>query len=147
MIAFGAPFLVAAVGGLITVSEVPAWYATLQKPVFNPPSWVFGPVWTLLYFLMGVALFMVWQGKGKNRAVLTAFFVQLGLNLLWTIVFFGFHLLLLAVIVSALLLVAIISTIIVFAKKSKVAAALLVPYAAWTAFATVLSGSVFYLNQ
>ena len=84
------PFLASAIGSLFTASSVSTWYPELQKPVFNPPSWVFGPVWTLLYLMMGIALYLVWAEKAKNKnPAFVLFGIQLSLNALWSVLFFG----------------------------------------------------------
>jgi tryptophan-rich sensory protein len=127
-----------------------AWYPTLVKPAFTPPSWVFGPVWTTLYLLMGIAAFLVWQKGLRLRAVRVAlawFLVQLVLNALWSPVFFGLHRIGWALVVIVLLWAAIVVTIRHFACVSRVAALLLVPYLLWVSFATVLNAAIWWLNR
>ena len=125
-----------------------AWYATLDKPPWTPPSWLFGPVWTALYMAMGLAAWGVWRaGSGRpRRQALAAFGVQLALNALWTPVFFGLHRPGSALLVIGLLLVAIAVTIVLFGRIRRWAAALLVPYLAWVAFATALNASIWLRN-
>lgn len=139
------------IGTLFTPGEAyTSWYATIEKPVFTPPSWVFGPVWTTLYLLMGVAAFLVWQrglGSVAVRVALGWFLVQLVLNALWSPVFFGLHRIGLALVVIVLLWAAIIIIIYYFSRVSRVAAALLVPYLLWVSFATVLNASLWWLNR
>ena len=138
------------VGSIYTAPSIPTWYAALQKPSFNPPNWVFFPVWTILYILMGVSLFLVWrQDKHFKRAkTATALFLaQLAANTLWSIVFFGWHDIAGGFIVILILWTLIAATIISFAKASKTAATLLVPYICWVSFATVLNCSILALNQ
>jgi len=127
-----------------------AWYSAIHKPSFTPPSWVFGPVWTALYVLMGVAAFLVWrQGLGSRavRVALLWFLGQLVLNALWSPVFFGWHRIALALVVLALLWVALVVTLWRFAKVSRTAAGLLTPYLAWVSFAGVLNASIWWLNR
>ncbi len=127
-----------------------AWYSMIQKPSFTPPNWVFGPAWTTLYILMGVAAFLVWRKGLRVRAVriaLSWFLVQLVINALWTPVFFGLHRIGLALVVIVLLWAAIAVTMYYFGRVSRVAAVLLVPYLAWVSFATVLNASIWWLNR
>jgi benzodiazapine receptor len=138
------------IGALFTTPSIPGWYAGLTKPPFNPPGWVFAPVWTALYALMGLAAWLVYE-KGNKRAevrkALAVFVVQLVLNTLWSIVFFGAHQLFGAVIVIVLLWLMILWTILLFRKISKAAAWLLVPYILWVSFATLLNVSLAVLNR
>lgn len=137
------------IGSLFTFSAIPAWYATLAKPVLNPPSWVFGPVWTLLYALMGIAAFLVWNkgwGRRDVRVALTVFAIQLALNTLWPLIFFGLRSPAWAFVGIVALWFAILATIITFAKVSKPAAWLLVPYILWVSFAGYLNFSIWMLN-
>lgn len=148
IISIGVSLGAGAVGSLATVPNIPTWYATLEKPIFNPPNWVFGPVWTLLYILMGISLYLVWTSKSKQSKQLAYIFfgLQLLLNTLWSIIFFGLQQPWLAVIVIVMLLLAIIATIQAFSKFSRTAALLLAPYVAWVSFATILNLSVAILN-
>jgi len=137
-------------GSVFTTPSIPGWYAGLAKPSFNPPSWLFGPVWTTLYALMGVAAWLVYE-KGVKRPdvkkALSVFAAQLILNTLWSIVFFGAHLILGAAVVIVLLGAMILLTILLFGRISKPAAWLLVPYFLWVSFATVLNISLYVLNR
>ncbi len=133
------------VGALFTSPAIPAWYASLTKPALNPPGWVFGPVWTALYFLMGVGLYLVWEGGGGKRAVFV-FSVQLILNAVWSVIFFGAKNPGLAFLDIILLWFAIFWTIKVFHKISRQAAYLLLPYILWVSFAAYLNYSVWMLN-
>ena len=109
------PFLASAIGGFFTSTSVSTWYVSLIKPSFNPPSWVFGPVWTILYLLMGIALYLVWVDKSKNKKpAFIAFGVQIFLNALWSVLFFGLQKPLFAFIEIIFLWIAIIVTIIYF---------------------------------
>ncbi len=137
------------IGSFFTASSVGSWYATLQKPAFNPPGWLFGPVWIILYTLMGIATYLVWQKGLKNRKVkiaLAFFAVQLFLNALWSIIFFGLRNPGLAFAEITLLLAAVVATTVKFYQISKAAAALMAPYLLWTAFAAVLNFYVAMMN-
>ena len=141
--------LAGVLGSLFTMPSIPTWYATLIKPALNPPSWVFGPVWTMLFILMGIAAFLVWK-RGLNRKdvkiALIIFIGQLALNALWSIIFFGLHNPGIAFIEIIFLWLAILATIIVFSKISRPAAWLLLPYIIWVSFAAYLNYSIRILN-
>jgi translocator protein len=124
------------------------WYAELNKPTWNPPGWIFGPVWTLLYIMMAVAAWRVWLRGGweKQRWPLTLFLIQWALNALWTPLFFGLHLLGWAFAEILVLLACILLTIRAFRPVDRTAAWLLVPYAAWVAFASVLNFTIWRMN-
>lgn len=141
-------FAVAALGGAVTVPNIPVWYAALNKPSFVPPNWVFGPAWTVLYAMMAAAVWLAWRaaGPGRRGAPIGLFLVQLALNALWSQLFFGAHLLLPALIDIALLWIAIVATIVAFWPVSRTAAFLLLPYLAWVSFASLLNASVWRLN-
>ncbi|MCD8741609.1 tryptophan-rich sensory protein [Mucilaginibacter roseus] len=133
-----------------TRPEIPGWYADLQKPSFSPPNWLFGPVWTTLYIMIGIAAYLVWQRRDGSAAYAKArnvYIVQLVLNFCWSLVFFGLHQMLGAFIVIIMLLVSIIGCIICFSRFSKAAAWLLVPYLLWVSFASVLNFSIYLLNK
>ena len=137
------------IGAFFTTPSIASWYATLSKPALNPPAWVFGPVWTTLFALMGIAAFLVWKKGLERRDVKKAlgiFIGQLCLNTLWSIIFFGLHNPGMAFIEIIFLWLAILSTIITFAKISKPAAWLLVPYILWVSFAGYLNYSIWILN-
>ena len=150
LFSIGVCFLAAAVGSAFTVGAIDTWYVTLNKPFFSPPNWIFGPVWTLLYLMMGMSLYLVWvtkiDKKTKRRAI-TFFFIQLGLNLLWSILFFGLKSPSAALLGIIVLWIAICLTIINFLRVSKLAAWLLIPYIAWVSFATILNLSILLLNR
>jgi len=133
------------VPSFLTANDVATWYTTLQKPGFTPPSWLFGPVWTTLYLLMGVALYLVWR-RGDNRFALAVFAVQLVLNAGWTLVFFGMRWPAGGLAVILALLVAIVATMVSFEKIDRRAALLLVPYLCWVGFATLLNYELWRLN-
>ena len=132
-----------------TLASIPSWYAHLAKPSFSPPNWVFGPVWTLLYLLMGISFYLIWKRGLKKTKVKTAvafFGVQLGLNFVWSVLFFGFRSPLLGLIDILALLTFIIMTMKYFWPLSKTAFYLLVPYLLWVSFATLLNTSILFLN-
>ena len=140
--------LVSAAGGMVTATSVDTWYQALAKPSFNPPDWVFAPVWTTLYFLMGVSGWRVWRRSAlrATRGALALFGLQLFLNFAWSVLFFGFQRIDLALIDIAILFVAIVANMIVFWRIERLATLLLVPYAAWVVFAIVLNVSIWLLN-
>ena len=129
-------------GSIATAPSVKTWYLTLAKPSFNPPSWIFAPVWTILFFLMGIALYLVWTKKNN----LFWFWVQLLLNILWSFIFFGLHLPNIAFLEIIFLWIAILMTIIKFRSYNKTASLLLVPYLLWVTFASFLNFSITQLN-
>lgn len=142
------PFAAGAIGSLATAPNIASWYARLEKPALIPPNEVFGPVWTLLYLLMGISLYLVWTAKKQHasRNAYVFFGTQLALNSLWSVVFFGLHMPWLGVAVILLLLVMIVLTMKEFATISRAAMLLLVPYIAWVGFATYLTVGVAVLN-
>ncbi|MGI6103665.1 MAG: TspO/MBR family protein [Patescibacteria group bacterium] len=149
-VALGLPFVVAAIGGAVTTNSIETWYAGLVKPAFSPPNWLFAPAWTALYFLMGIAFYRVIRGgvRTMNQEAATEFFVlQLGLNLAWSVVFFGFRQPDFALVVILLLLLFIIGTVLCFRSIDRAAALLLVPYFIWVSFATYLNLQIVLLNS
>lgn len=142
------PLLVGIFGSVVTLNSISTWYAVLIKPSFSPPNFLFGPVWTTLYVLMGVALYNVLKTKSsKKKSAVQIFLLQLFLNFLWSFVFFGMHNILLAFVVILALWAAIFQNIRVFLKISKPAGYLLVPYILWVSFAAFLNLSLFFLNK
>lgn len=140
---------VGAVGGAATASSVGTWYVGLAKPPFNPPNWIFGPVWTTLYILMAVAAWRVYQraeGRARIRA-LGLYLVQLTLNLGWSLIFFGLRNPALALVELAALLVALVLTLVAFWRIDRLAGALLAPYLAWSSFAFALNAAIWRLNS
>ena len=135
-------------GSLFTTPAIPTWYAALKKPFFTPPNWIFSSVWISLFILMGISLFFVWrrQGHPQFKKALTFFFVQLTLNVLWSLAFFGLRLPLLGLMDIILLWIAILLTIQNFLKVSKFAGVLLIPYLLWVGFAALLNFSLWILN-
>ena len=137
------------IGSIFTSPSIPLWYANINKPSFNPPNWVFAPVWTTLYLLMGIALFLVWRKGLKRKDLKIAFAVfifQLILNTLWSILFFGLKSPFVAFIEIVLLWISILISILLFFRISKVAGALLIPYLLWVSFASVLNFAFWRLN-
>jgi tryptophan-rich sensory protein len=133
----------------VTLDAIPEWYTHLNKPFFNPPNWLFGPVWTILYTLMGISAAAIWQAGLDQKRVKKALYVfatQLGLNAMWSFLFFGYKNPLFAFIEILCLLVVIVVTIIHFRKIVPWAAWLLVPYLIWVAFASLLNFSIYLLN-
>ncbi|MDH3195650.1 MAG: tryptophan-rich sensory protein [Hyphomicrobiales bacterium] len=141
--------LVSSVGGIVTATSVGTWYQTLQKPPFNPPDWVFAPVWTALYLFMAVAGWRVWRHwKSKNRwRALLVFAVQLGLNLAWSFLFFGLQRIDLAMVQIIVLLFAIIANTVLFWQIDRLAGVLFVPYVLWVMYAMALNVSLWLLNS
>lgn len=144
----GLVFLLGAIGSFVTIPNIETWYATLQKPTFNPPNWLFGPVWLTLYILIGISLFTLLTTKTKldKQKVYLIFGVQLCLNLAWPVAFFGLHSPVWALVTIILLFGAIVLTITESWRINKVAAYLLFPYAAWVGFAMVLNTAIVALN-
>lgn len=140
--------LLGSASGLLSLGSVTTWYPSIIKPEWNPPAWVFGPVWTVLYILMGIAFALVWNSSHPKKSVAMGIFAaQFLLNLLWTPLFFGLHWMGIAFMEILLLWVMIIVTIVLFYPVQKVAAFLLIPYLAWVSFASVLNGTLWYLNR
>ncbi len=138
-----------AIGALFTSPAISTWYTTIQKPSFNPPNWIFAPVWTLLFLLMGISLYFVWSRGLEDKKIKIAVFifcVQLVLNIFWSFLFFGLQSPLYAFIGIVILWLAILLTIISFYKISKIAAYLLLPYILWVSFASVLNFSILIIN-
>ena len=139
---------ISAIGAWVTAGSVGTWYRTLQKPDFNPPDWVFGPVWTLLYLMIAVAGWRVWRrtGLAGTRAGMAAYSAQLALNLTWSVVFFGGRMIGTAFVEIVLLLAAIGVNAVLFWRADRLAGWLLAPYAAWVAFACGLNFALWRLN-
>jgi len=131
------------IGSLFTFAALPTWYATLAKPAFSPPNWIFGPVWTTLYILMGIAMYLVWQKKGS----LTLFLIHLVFNAGWSVVFFGLQSMLGGMVALIILWGFIVAVIREFYRIDRRAAYLLIPYLVWVSFAGVLNFSLLLINQ
>jgi len=141
-------FILLVLGGgtLIGLMTLPGeWYAGLAKPPFNPPNWIFAPVWTLLYIMVAVAGWRMWQ-RGPRSAAMAVWFAQLALNFIWSPVFFGAHRIGAALAIIVVLLATILFFIVMSWPRDRVAALLFAPYAAWVAFATLLNGAIWHLN-
>lgn len=141
-------FAAAGIGGAITTPKIPGWYATLAKPSWNPPNWIFGPVWSALYLCMAVAAWLVWRQGGLAGAAmpLALFGVQLVLNVLWSCLFFGLQNPGLAFVEVLVLWTAIAATMVTLWLRSTVAGVLFVPYLAWVSFASILNFVIWRLN-
>jgi tryptophan-rich sensory protein len=149
-ICVGAVLAASAIGSFATVRAIPTWYKSLAKPSFNPPDWLFGPAWTVLYLLMAVAAWLVWkQGIGAPgvKLALAVFLVQLILNCLWSILFFGLRSPLAGLVDIVAMWLAILATIILFFRVSVPAGVLLLPYIAWVSFAALLNAAILRLNR
>jgi tryptophan-rich sensory protein len=141
--------IVGSIGSLVTMTGPGSWYATLQKPFFAPPNWVFAPVWITLFVLMGIALYLIWEYGTEHREVKVAlgiFGVQFILNIIWSFLFFGLKSPLLGFIDILLLWVIIVVTIWTFYRMKKSAAYLLIPYLAWVSLASALNGAIYFMN-
>jgi tryptophan-rich sensory protein len=143
------PISLGAIAGMFTSQAVPEWYATLNRPSFNPPNWIFGPVWTTLYILMGISFFLIWKqdaGKVRNRAILF-FLLQLLLNFVWSFIFFYFNMIGLALVEIILLWISIVLMLVVFYKIKPIASYINIPYLLWVTFAAVLNAGYYFLNR
>ena len=142
------PLAVGAVAGMFTAEAVPEWYASLNRPSISPPNWLFGPVWTTLYILMGISLWLIWRlpkEAGRNRAM-AFFFIQLALNFGWSFIFFYFHQIGLALIEIILLWIAIVLMLVHFYRLRPISAWINVPYLLWVTFATILTAAYYQMN-
>lgn len=148
-IAFAIVFAAAAIGNMATMPSIPTWYAGLNKPFFNPPNWIFGPVWSLLYTLLAISFYRILRvaktNPDKKRAVI-AFAIQMALNPLWSIVFFYLHAPAYALIIVVMLEISVLVMIGAFLRVDRLAAHLQWPYAAWVAFASLLNAAIVVLN-
>jgi len=143
-------FVAGGTGSFATAKAIPTWYEGLAKPSFNPPAWLFGPAWTVLYLMMAVAAWLVWKqgiGAAGVKLALAVFLVQLILNTLWSVLFFGLRSPLLGLADIIVLWLAILATIVLFFRVSTAAGILLLPYIAWVSFAAVLNAAILHLNH
>lgn len=150
ILAVAIPLLVGGTSGFFTVTGIESWYQTIQKPAWNPPNYIFGPVWTTLYALMGIPLFLVWKSTGPQAIKKTAillFAVQLVFNFFWSIIFFKLQQPGWAFLEMIGLWLFILLTILAFSKVDKIAAWLLVPYISWVSFAAILNYTIWKLNS
>lgn len=139
---------VGSLGGVFTVAEIPTWYASLNKPSFNPPNAIFAPMWTTIYILMGISFYLIWKlpaSQEKTKGIIL-FFIQFTLNFFWSFIFFNQHQIDAAMIEILIMWLFILLTIIQFRKMSKLAAWLLVPYILWVSFASLLNLNIWMLN-
>jgi tryptophan-rich sensory protein len=149
IISVGVCLMSGVIGSFFTTPSIPTWYTSLTKPSFNPPNWLFAPVWTTLFILMGMAAFIIWQKGLKKKGVkkaLVFFLVQLIFNVLWSFLFFKFHSPFWALLDIAVLWIFILLTTIKFFKISKIAGILLIPYFLWVSFASILNYLIYKLN-
>ncbi|RYY86711.1 MAG: tryptophan-rich sensory protein [Chitinophagaceae bacterium] len=143
------PQVVGGTAGLFTITEVGSWYQGINRPTWNPPGWLFGPVWTTLYVLMGIALYLVWKGQERSAQKTRAIWLwgmQMLANFCWSFIFFNQHRIGLAFAEIVLLWLLILLTIFAFARISKTAAWLLVPYISWVTFAGILNYTIWVMN-
>ncbi len=138
-------FAASGIGGFVTSSFKEPWYSEITLPTFNPPSWVFGPVWTILYIFMSVAAWIAWN-KSSNKKVLQVYFVHLFFNAIWSVIFFGFHQIFIALIDLGIILVFIIWLMKIYYQINKISFVLMTPYLLWSSYALVLNTTIFYLN-
>jgi len=141
------PILVGGISGYYTASSISTWYIYLAKPSFNPPNYLFGPVWTSLYVLMGISFFLILNGKHpEKKKLIGLYLIQLFLNFLWSFIFFNFHALGIAAIEIVLPWLSILTMILQFYKANKWAALINIPYLMWVSFASILNISIYLLN-
>jgi translocator protein len=148
IISLALPLSIGGIAGIFTAQAIPVWYATLNQPSFNPPNAVFGPVWTMLYILMGFSFYLIWimPQSSTRRLAIMLYVIQLVLNFAWSFLFFYFHAIGVAFIEIFLLWTSILLMIILFYKIKPLAAYLNIPYLLWVSFATMLNGSYYLLN-
>ena len=139
-------FSASLIGGLATINFKEPWYSLLNKPVFNPPDWIFAPVWTTLYLMMTVAIWIFWHTKNKNINTVYIYFIHLIFNTTWSVVFFVFHNMVLALIVLIILIALIINLILRFKRVNMFSVYLMIPYLLWCCFALILNTSLVILN-
>ena len=150
VVAIAIPLVVGGLGGIATASSIPTWYQGHNKPAWNPPNWVFGPVWTLLYLLMGVASWLIWRRGWDNpqvQAALGLFGIQLLLNLFWSLIFFGLRSPGWALLEIVVLWGFMLATMVQFYRLESTAGLLLIPYQLWVTFAAALNAAVWQLNR
>jgi len=138
-------FSASAIGGVVTSVYKEPWYSQIIQPSFSPPSWVFGPVWTTLYIMMSMAIWLHWVSF-KERRVLKIYLVHIFFNGIWSIIFFGFHQILIALVNLLIIIIFIIWLMRIYYKTNKLSFLLMIPYLLWSSYALILNGSIFYLN-
>lgn len=142
------PMAIGSISGIATAAGIKSWYLTLNKPFFNPPNYLFGPVWTLLYLLMGISIYLILQTPKTDmrKKAIIIFCVQLGLNFIWSFLFFKFQRVGIAFIEILLIWASMLTMILTFYKLNKTAALLQIPYLLWVSFASILNGAIWWLN-
>jgi len=138
-------FLASAIGGVVTSAYKEPWYSQIIQPTFSPPSWVFGPVWTTLYVLMSLAVWLSWLSQ-KDKKTIKIYFIHIFFNAIWSIIFFGFHQISLAFLNLLIILFFILWLMKIYYKTTKLSFLLMLPYLLWSTYALFLNGSIFYLN-
>ena len=138
-------FAASGIGSFVTSSFKEPWYSEIILPSFNPPSWVFGPVWTTLYIFMSVAAWSAWE-KTSDKKILKIYFIHLFFNSIWSVIFFGFHQIFIALIDLGIILIFIIWLIKIYYQVNKISFLLMIPYLLWCSYALILNGTIFYLN-
>ena len=138
-------FVASGIGGFVTSSFKEPWYSEIILPSFNPPSWVFGPVWTILYIFMSVAAWAAWN-KTSDKKILQIYFVHLFFNSIWSVIFFGFHQVFIALIDLVVILIFIIWLMKIYYQLNKISFLLMIPYLLWSFYALVLNANIYYLN-
>ena len=138
-------FIVPMIGNYVTTTFKEPWYSEIVLPSFNPPSWVFGPVWTALYILMSVAVWVAWK-KTSDKKILQLYFVHMFFNSIWSVIFFGFHQIFIALIDLGIILIFIIWLMKIYYQVTKISFLLMVPYLLWSSYALILNTTIFYLN-
>ena len=139
-------FSASLIGGLATINFKEPWYSLLNKPFFNPPDWIFGPVWTTLYILMTVSIWLYWNTKKKDMNTVYIYLIHLVFNTTWSVVFFVFHNMILALLILVALIALIINLILRFRRVKILSAYLMIPYLLWCSFALILNTSLIILN-
>jgi translocator protein len=134
------------IGGFVTVGFKEPWYSLINKPSFNPPSWIFAPVWTILYLMMTIAIWLVWHSKNRDMNTIYIYFIHIVFNTTWSIVFFGLHKILFALFILMLLIYLIIILILRFRRVNMLSFYLMIPYLLWCCYALVLNFNLFLLN-
>ena len=138
-------FLASAIGGVVTSAYKEPWYSQIIQPTFSPPSWVFGPVWTTLYVLMSLAVWLSWLSQ-KDKKTIKIYFIHIFFNAIWSIIFFGFHQISIALFDLLIILFFILWLMRIYYKSNKLSFLLMIPYLLWSSYALMLNGAIFYLN-
>ena len=138
-------FMASAIGGVVTSVYKEPWYSQIIQPTFSPPSWVFGPVWTTLYLLMSLAVWLSWLSQ-KDKKTLKIYFIHIFFNAIWSVIFFGFHQISIALFDLLIILFFILWLMRIYYKSNKLSFLLMIPYLLWSSYALLLNVSIFYLN-